>query len=1514
MASLTLYHNPQCGTCVKATPLLEAEAEKKGFSLEKIEFRKNPPTSEQVEQILTYLGIGSGTAEEDSLIFKTFLRNDAPKASTVEEAKKIVADDPTLMQRPIVVNWAEKRAKVCRSLLAMPPPADDDFDFEDLDSLQLDPDEEAMLTGVDRGQSSKFGRDTSHHNLPYGKPNRLIDTVTNGPQSSTSAPKFSVSNASHAAKQAASMSDDFDDFGDLEDEALLLDENELLSESVPSAPPPRQASFQAAQPRQVEPQQRYQQPQPQASASAPIKLFSIFGGATHQTAHNSALQRTSSSSHLQIKGSLQRSSSSGSNHNSNINLQRQGSNVVASSSFFNNTNKAVALGIGALPQQGPHSSSHQVSNATNPFAASVIPRSDPSNDFAEDIFRSPESSRAPAESPTHHLIDRQAALTWQYPVNYPRRDYQYSIIRRALFTNTLVSLPTGLGKTFIAAVVMLNYFRWFPKSKIIFMAPTRPLVNQQIEACFKICGIPQDETIEMTGQQQAELRRELWLQKRVVFCTPQILQNDLKSGSCPAEAIVCLVIDEAHRATGRYAYTEVIRLLDPVNRDVRVMALTATPGSDTRSVQQVVQNLKITKIEMRTEDSLDLQRYVFKRTVQEIVVPCGREIADIRDRFHRLMRPFLDRLAKQNILRTTDPSQLTRFIILQGRDAFLAGHAQHSGTKAYVMKQTTICMGLIHAYELLTVHGIRPFAANMDPFASRSNSAADDTRAGSTASKRKKIEEEFERDDDKPSLARKAMEELPDFMRMMDSIRIKMKQSSFVSHPKIERLVGLVVQHFIDHQDESDAIIQARAESSTLAGDDNNNTPTQTRVMIFANYRESVEEITRVLGEHRPLIKVQSFIGQATAKGKKGITQKEQQKVVADFQKGEHNVLVATSIGEEGLDIGDVDLIICYDSHSSPIRMLQRMGRTGRKRKGKICLLLAEGTEEQKYRRSQTSYKAVQRAIAQGTNIQYYPHSPRILPPGPPPTCDLVHIDVPTYVMPSSSRKRKKVVAEGSGGRRRLGDDSAFLDSEELARFQQRYLLPKRGIRRITFASACAKLHSNKKRSVVVANTTFRIGHSSRTIDFISAVNGIAKSRVAQSLEGLTGRPETGDKDAHSKRMLALIERWGPSGTGDDGHDDGDDNGVETSVRAKRIRVATTLRESDSGPSKERRGAFSEDKEELNAHEHGDGTDDDDIGYSSIHPLFSAAKKRLALPKPRRKAAASTTAPLPLSTSSRVGGFHDSSATTSGATKSIMAYFPTISDDEVDLEIMGGFSDAFGHHIEEERYIAEASSDFENDHEVSEMVAKPSTVEHKAPAHHAELRKRTGYDFREPRTPPPLWYKSKEKSDIEIDEDVDIEAAVDGAELYVVRALPSVPKPGEWYQPATAASSQTDFRVNRHDKNGEEETVLFIESSEDEAEVDSEHIGRFKRASARLSTPPWENSAVGKDDINAFDHSDHDEQRHHENDTPQSDTHEKQRGHDMEDHGGRSDMDDFEFDELMLLDDTDLQEEDMSWE
>ena len=158
---------------------------------------------------------------------------------------------------------------------------------------------------------------------------------------------------------------------------------------------------------------------------------------------------------------------------------------------------------------------------------------------------------------TYPDFDRQTGRIWIYPTNYEKRDYQYKIVSVALFQNTLVVLPTGLGKTFIAAVVMFNYCRWYPTGKIIFTAPTKPLVAQQMEACSKVMGIRKSEMCEMTGSVSPEERKRLWLEKRVFFLTPQTLNNDLVKSTCPWSKIRCLVIDEAHRALGQHAYCQV---------------------------------------------------------------------------------------------------------------------------------------------------------------------------------------------------------------------------------------------------------------------------------------------------------------------------------------------------------------------------------------------------------------------------------------------------------------------------------------------------------------------------------------------------------------------------------------------------------------------------------------------------------------------------------------------------------------------------------------------------------------------------------------------------------------------------------------------------------------------------------------------------------------------------------------------------------------------------------------------
>lgn len=167
----------------------------------------------------------------------------------------------------------------------------------------------------------------------------------------------------------------------------------------------------------------------------------------------------------------------------------------------------------------------------------------------------PKNDNEPIQ--TYPDFDRQSGSMWIYPTNYEKRDYQYKIVNAALFQNTLVILPTGLGKTFIAAVVMYNFCRWYPTGKIIFTAPTKPLVAQQMEACAKVMGIRRSEMCEMTGGINPEARRRLWLEKRVFFLTPQTLNNDLVKSTCPWSKIRCLIIDEAHRALGQHAYCQV---------------------------------------------------------------------------------------------------------------------------------------------------------------------------------------------------------------------------------------------------------------------------------------------------------------------------------------------------------------------------------------------------------------------------------------------------------------------------------------------------------------------------------------------------------------------------------------------------------------------------------------------------------------------------------------------------------------------------------------------------------------------------------------------------------------------------------------------------------------------------------------------------------------------------------------------------------------------------------------------
>ncbi|MCJ1451891.1 3'-5' DNA helicase [Mycoblastus sanguinarius] len=569
----------------------------------------------------------------------------------------------------------------------------------------------------------------------------------------------------------------------------------------------------------------------------------------------------------------------------------------------------------------------------------------------------PLASRS--ETPTHHKLDREALTTWIYPTNLGTiREYQYSIVARGLYHNMLVALPTGLGKTFIAATVMLNWFRWTSDAQIVFVAPTKPLVSQQVKACFEIAGIPRAATTMLTGGISPGLRAEEWQTKRVFFMTPQTIINDLKTGICDPKKLVLLVVDEAHRATGGYAYVEVVKFLKRFNSSFRVLALTATPGASIESVQEVIDSLGISRVEIRTEESIDIRQYVHSRKIETVLFDNSDEMVMVMDLFARALQPVLDKLTAMNAYWARDPMTLTPYGCNQARQRWMAdaGRQANQGIKGMVNSIFSLLASLSHGIELLKFHGIGPFYHKVLAFR---NDIYSNDKKGS-------------------KYARQINESEP-FQTMMSRVQIWINNPDFVGHPKLEYLQSVVMNHFLDAGD-------GRGASD----------PSSTRIMVFSHYRDSAEEISRVLKRNEPMIRPHVFVGQANSKGSEGMDQKRQLEVIKRFQAGVYNTLVATSIGEEGLDIGEVDLIICYDASASPIRMLQRMGRTGRKRAGNIVVTLMKGKEENNFVKAKDSYEKMQQEISAGTRFNFHDEeSRRIVPKDIQPVVDKRVVEIP---------------------------------------------------------------------------------------------------------------------------------------------------------------------------------------------------------------------------------------------------------------------------------------------------------------------------------------------------------------------------------------------------------------------------------------------------------------------------------------------------------------------------------------
>ncbi|KAG2735656.1 hypothetical protein G9P44_001870 [Scheffersomyces stipitis] len=625
-------------------------------------------------------------------------------------------------------------------------------------------------------------------------------------------------------------------------------------------------------------------------------------------------------------------------------------------------------------------SSNQTSNVTNEIATDSTNSTNtrlvvPNNRLLEEI---PVPKRI--LGPTHHNIDYGNLDKYVYPSNFEVRDYQFNIVQRAFYHNLLVALPTGLGKTFIASTVMLNFLRWFPESKMIFVAPTKPLVAQQIKACCSITGIPSSKVAILLDKTRKN-RGEIWDEKQVFFTTPQVVENDLASGLVDPKTIALLVIDEAHRAKGNYAYNNIVKFMDRFNNSYRILALTATPASDVDGVQEIIDNLNISKVEVRSEESIDIIKYMKRKRIIRRNIYQSDEIKECIDLLCTAIAPVLKVANGKGILEITDPSRINFFQCMDASRKIVANPTIPEGTK-WSNFFTLQLLGVVgQCFRRLNVYGLRSF------FSYFNEKYTEFMAKHSKKKSSNKLNADFYFSEP--------------IKQLMKRIRTMIDDPKVFSHPKIE------------------AMMEELDEFFTI------NNATDSKVIIFTEFRESALEIVRFIEKVGKNLKPHIFIGQAKEKdkfdesnfgkkskgkrvGKKqqddsksssenaqinGMNQKLQKEIIKNFKQGTYNILVATSIGEEGLDIGEVDLIICYDSTSSPIKNIQRMGRTGRKRDGKVVLLFSSN-EESKFDKAMNGYEYIQQHIMKGQLIDLKEQN-RMIPKDWEPKVEMRFIEIP---------------------------------------------------------------------------------------------------------------------------------------------------------------------------------------------------------------------------------------------------------------------------------------------------------------------------------------------------------------------------------------------------------------------------------------------------------------------------------------------------------------------------------------
>lgn len=467
------------------------------------------------------------------------------------------------------------------------------------------------------------------------------------------------------------------------------------------------------------------------------------------------------------------------------------------------------------------------------------------------------------------------------------RLYQQILAADVLKTgNTMIVAPTALGKTIVAVLVAAERIRNFKNSKVLILAPSKPLAVQHEESFKEFMNV---SVTSLTGDVKPEERAKRWEEYQIICATPQTIESDLISSRYNLENVSLLVFDECHRGVGSYSYVYLASKYQQESKNTLVLGLTASPGSVEDKINEVCDNLFINDVIIKSEEDKDVVPYFNPVEVKWIKIELTEELKEIKSYIDAALKARLNTLKKMGVIKSVS---MNKKDVLRAKGSAQNRIARSSNPpkKCYLAVSTlTAIINAMHALELLETQGISTLNKYFDRLRKKRTKAA----------KSLLVDENF----------KKAIS------------LTKIAHEKGIEHPKLAKLVDVLNKE-----------LKENGES---------------RIIVFTQFRDTVNNIYEKCLESD--IKAVKFFGQAAKEGEKGLTQKKQKEVIKSFKMGTYDVLISTSVAEEGIDIPAVDLVILYEPVPSEIRMIQRRGRTGRRNKGKMYILITKGTRDEAY-------------------------------------------------------------------------------------------------------------------------------------------------------------------------------------------------------------------------------------------------------------------------------------------------------------------------------------------------------------------------------------------------------------------------------------------------------------------------------------------------------------------------------------------------------------------------------------